>query len=177
MSKKILVFAGSTSSNSINKKLAKFAAENLEQNTFTLIDLRDFNLPLYSIDREGEGFPDNADRFSNLLDSHDGFIVSLAEHNGSYTAAFKNIFDWSSRIKKNVFRDKPLLLMATSPGARGGATVLNTASLSFPHMGAKSIVTFSLPSFNANFNEGRITNEDYLNLLKEKIKDFEGNLK
>ncbi len=87
--------------------------------------------------KKRNGIPEGASKFSSLLDNYDGFILSLAEHNGSYAAAFKNIFDWSSRVERNVFRDKPLLLMATSPGGRGGATVLNAAATSFPHMGAK----------------------------------------
>ena len=172
--KKILAFAGSTSSTSINKQLASFAAENLENTTFDIIDLRDFNIPIYSQDEEKvNGLPEDAKRFSALFNQYDGFILSLAEHNGSYAAAFKNIFDWSTRVEKNFFRDKPLLLMATSPGGRGGATVLNTATTSFPHMGAKSITTFSLPGFYDNFKEGKIVNDEFASVLKEKVNEFE----
>ena len=171
--KKILAFAGSTSSTSINKQLATYAAETLENTSFDVVDLRDYKLPIYSTDEEGNGIPEDATSFSNLLDNYDGFILSLAEHNGSYAAAFKNIFDWSSRIEKNVFRGKPLLLMATSPGGRGGATVLNTAATSFPHMGAKSITTFSLPNFYDNFKKGKIVNEEILSALKTQVNEFE----
>ncbi|MFY9241693.1 MAG: NAD(P)H-dependent oxidoreductase [Polaribacter sp.] len=172
--KKVLAFAGSTSSTSINKKIATFAAQNLQNNSFDVVDLRDFNVPIFSEDEEKEnGHPEDAKRFTALLDNYDGFIVSLAEHNGSYAAAFKNIFDWSTRIEKNFFRNKPLLLMATSPGGRGGITVLNTAVASFPHMGAKSITSFSLPSFYDNFKESKIVNEEQLAVLKEKVKAFE----
>jgi NAD(P)H-dependent FMN reductase len=175
--KKILAFAGSTSSTSINKELAGFAAENLENTAFDIIDLRDFNIPIYSQDEEKEnGLPEGAKRFSALFEQYDGFILSLAEHNGSYAAAFKNIFDWSTRVEKNFFRDKPLLLMATSPGGRGGATVLNTAATSFPHMGAKSITTFSLPGFYDNFKEGKIVNDEFASVLKEKVNEFENSL-
>lgn len=174
--KKVLAFAGSTSSTSINKQLATFAAESLENTTFDVVDLRDFKLPIYSTDEEKKGFPEDAKKFSALLDIYDGFILSLAEHNGSYAAAFKNIFDWSTRVEKNFFRDKPLLLMATSPGGRGGATVLNAAAASFPHMGAKTITTFSLPGFYDNFKEGKIVNDDFLSQLKEKVNEFESNV-
>lgn len=174
--KKILAFAGSTSSTSINKQLATFAAQNLENRSFDVVDLRDFKMPIYSTDEEGNGIPEDAKKFSDQLDNYDGFILSLAEHNGSYAAAFKNIFDWSSRIEKNVFRDKPLLLMATSPGGRGGATVLNSAATSFPHMGAKTITTFSLPSFYDNFKEGKIVNEEFLSQLKAKVNEFESSV-
>jgi NAD(P)H-dependent FMN reductase len=125
------------------------------------------------VDEEKNGFPDGAQKFSDLLDNYDGFIVSLAEHNGSYAAAFKNIFDWASRINRKVFRDKPLLLMATSPGGRGGASVLATASEGFPHMGATNVTTFSLPNFYDNFKEDELVNDEFNTLLKVKVSEFE----
>jgi NAD(P)H-dependent FMN reductase len=174
--KKILAFAGSTSLTSINKKLATFAAENLQKTSFNVIDLRDFTLPIYSSDEEKNGFPEDVIKFTSLLDNYDGFILSLAEHNGSYTAAFKNIFDWSTRVEKNFFRDQPLLLMAASPGARGGQTVLETGVQSFSRMGAKELVSFSLPSFYDNFKDGKIIQQDLLVLLKEKVSKFENSV-
>ncbi|ARV07898.1 NADPH-dependent FMN reductase [Polaribacter sp. SA4-10] len=171
--KKILAFAGSTSSTSINKKLATFAAENLEHTSFDVIDLRDFKMPIYSEDEEKVGFSEDAKKFTSLLDNYDGFILSLAEHNGSYAAAFKNIFDWSSRIEANVFRNKPLLLMATSPGGRGGKSVLDAGVEKFSRMGAKELVRFSFPSFYDNFKEGKIVNEELSILLKKEVKKFE----
>ncbi|MDP5092331.1 MAG: NAD(P)H-dependent oxidoreductase [Polaribacter sp.] len=171
--KKILAFAGSTSSTSINKKLATFAAENLEKTQFDIIDLRDFTMPIYSFDEEQKGFPEDAKKFTALLDNYDGFILSLAEHNGSYAAAFKNIYDWSSRIQNKVFRDKPLLLMATSPGPRGGLSVLEAGADRFSRMGATQVISFSLPSFGDNFKEGKIVNESLFASLKEKITEFE----
>jgi len=177
MKKRILAFAGSTSSTSINRKLATFAAENLSKTEFDVADLRDYDMPIYSEDEENEnGFPSNAEKFSSLLDKYDGFILSLAEHNGSYAAAFKNIFDWSSRINVKVFRNKSLLLMATSPGARGGQSVLQDGMSKFPHLGAESIVSFSLPSFGDNFKDGKIIDEDLLEQLQTAVKNFEESL-
>jgi len=171
--KKILAFAGSTSSTSINKKLATFAAENLENTSFDVVDLRDFTLPIYSEDEEKNGFPEDVKKFSALLDNYDGFILSLAEHNGTYTAAFKNIFDWISRVEVKVFRDKPLLLMATSPGGMGGQFVLAAGEQRFSRQGAKELLTFSLPNFYDNFKENKLEEEQFLSLLKEQVKKFE----
>lgn len=171
--KKILAFAGSTSSTSINKKLATFAAENLENTSFDIIDLRDFILPIYSEDEEKNGFPESIKKFTALLDNYEGFILSLAEHNGSYAAAFKNIFDWSSRINAKIFRDKPLLLMATSPGGLGGKFVLAVGEQRFSRMGAKELITFSLPSFYDNFVEGKIVNKELSIALKDQVNKFE----
>lgn len=174
--KKILAFAGSTSSTSINKKLAIFAAENLQNTKFDIIDLRDISLPLYSQDEEQKGFPEDAQKFSSLLNNYDGFILSLAEHNGSYAAAFKNIFDWSSRIEGSVFRNKPLLLMSASPGSRGGASVLEAGVTRFPRAGAKELISFSFPDFYDNFKDGKIVNQKLLLSLKEKIVEFENKI-
>ena len=172
--KKILAFAGSTSSTSINKQLATFAAKSLQQTTFDIIDLKDLTLPIYSEDEEKEnGFPEDILQFSKSLDTYDGFIVSLAEHNGTYTAAFKNIFDWVSRLNVKVFRDKPLLLMAASPGGMGGKFVLEAASQRFPRQGTTSITTFSFPNFYDNFKEFKIINEDLLLDFKTKVQLFE----
>lgn len=171
--KKVLAFAGSTSSTSINKKLATFAAENLKNSSFDVIDLRDFNVPIYSADEEKNRFPEDVKKFTSLLDNYDGFILSLAEHNGSYAAAFKNIFDWTSRIHGNVFRDKPLLLMATSPGKMGGQFVLAAGESKFSRMGAKELITFSLPSFSDNFKANKVVNKELLASLKDNIHKFE----
>ncbi|WP_139959849.1 NADPH-dependent FMN reductase [Flavicella sediminum] len=152
--KNIIALGGSTSKKSINKALAVYAASQLKNVDLTVLDLNDFQLPLYSVDIElEEGMPSETKRLNAAFDKADGFVVSLAEHNGAYTAAFKNAFDWLSRINGKVWREKPVLLMATSPGARGGLTVLEIAAGRFPYMGAQIAGQFSLPSFFDNFKE------------------------
>lgn len=171
---KVVAFAGSNSKNSINKELATFAANLLTKNEYKVLDLNDYELPLYSIDVELAGeFPEAAVQFNDELANSDAIIISLAEHNGSYTAAFKNLLDWVSRKDKTVFKNKPVLVLATSPGGRGGATVLNTALNSFPHFGADIKGSFSLPSFNDNFKDGKVVNEDLLKELSVAVQDLE----
>lgn len=175
--KKIVALGGSNSKNSISKTLAVYAANQVKNTKVEVVDLNDYQLPLYGIDLENEeGIPTNATKLNGLLEGADGLVVSLAEHNGSYSAAFKNAFDWLSRIDQKVWKNKPMLLMATSPGGRGGATVLQTAKTSFPHMGGNIVADFSLPSFNANFTESGLKDESLnaelnqnINLLKEAI--------
>lgn len=158
--KKIIAFAGSNSKNSINKKLVTLATKQIQNIDIEVLDLNDFDLPIYGIDEENEnGYPDNAKRFNELINTSDGIVLSLAEHNGAYTVAFKNIFDWMSRIDKSVWKNKPMLLMSTSPGGRGGATVMEIALGAFPRMGGNIIANFSLPSFNSNFSEAKILDE------------------
>ncbi|QNK78384.1 NAD(P)H-dependent oxidoreductase [Winogradskyella sp. PAMC22761] len=175
--KHIIVFAGSNSSTSINKQLATYASQLVDGVNATVLDLNDFDMPIYSTDKETAiGFPKQAVDFVNHLKSADGFVISLAEHNGSYATAFKNIFDWASRIEQKTFLGKPILLMATSPGARGGASVLEMASERFPRHDAKIVAEFSLPSFYDNFSEGKITNETLNKELLNKVKLLKDNL-
>ncbi|WP_445384605.1 NADPH-dependent FMN reductase [Robiginitalea sp. IMCC44478] len=164
--KKIIAIAGSNSQKSINKTLISYATGLIENIEVMSIDLNDYVLPIYSVDFEAEnGIPTAIKRLDELFNTADGFVVSLAEHNGSYTSVFKNTIDWLSRANMKVWREKPVLLMATSPGGRGGASVLQSASAYFPFMGASITDTFSLPSFYENFTNGKIKDE----ILKEDI--------
>lgn len=172
--KKILAFAGSNSKNSINKQLAVYAAKQVNGVKVTVQDLNDFELPLYGIDYETDyGIPENAQKFLDEIKSSDGIIVSLAEHNGAYSSVFKNLFDWMSRIDGKLWNNKPMLLMATSPGGRGGASVLEIAKGRFPYMGGNIVSDFSLPSFNQNFSESGIVDDVLKQNFDLAISNFE----
>ncbi|MFD0992899.1 NADPH-dependent FMN reductase [Tenacibaculum geojense] len=175
--KKVAVFAGSNSKQSINKALATYAAQSLKNSSFTVLDLNDYELPLYGVDYETENpYPENADKFNNQLDNFDGFIISLAEHNGTYTAVFKNLLDWLSRKERKIFRDKPTLLLSTSPGPKGAQSVLSFATNSFPFFGAKITDSFSLPSFNDIFKKGEIIEKNINDILSSAVENFENQL-
>lgn len=172
---KIIAFAGSNSQNSINKKLATYAASLFENAEVEVLDLNDFQMPLFSVDIEVEiGQHPLAKAFLNKIATADILVVSLAENNGNYSVAFKNVFDWCTRISAKVFQDKPMLLMATSPGARGGTSVLEIAKNAFPRFGAILKASFSLPSFNDNFDveNGKFSNAELDNQLREIVKNF-----
>jgi len=174
MNKNILVFGASNSRNSINKKLAQYAASQIEDAEINLVDLNDFEMPIFSVDREREnGIPKQAREFKDHINSSDGIIISFAEHNGNYSTAFKNIFDWVSRIDNSVWKNKPLLIMGTSPGRRGAKTVLSIALKEFPFRGAKIVASFSLPSFKANFSEEHgITDTELSKTFKDQLNLF-----
>jgi len=169
--KRILALGGSNSKKSINKALAIYAANQVENTEVIVADLNDFELPLYGIDQETEnGIPEGVKRLNDLLNSSDGLVISLAEHNGSYSTAFKNAFDWLSRFDKKVWKNKPMLLMVCSPGGRGGSSVLQAAKSSFPHLGGNIVADFSLPSFYDNFSENGLINKELNTELNQKIK-------
>lgn len=175
MSRTIIVFGASNSKKSINKRLANYAASQIADAEVHLLDLNDFEMPLYGIDRELEsGIPELAHEFKAQLKKADGIIISFAEHNGAYSVAFKNIFDWVSRIESDIWGNKPMFLLATSPGGRGAQTVLDIAVNKFKYMTTNSLVHFSLPSFNQNFSEDNGISDPQLSAsFKEQVAAFE----
>ena len=128
MTAKILAFAGSTRESSYNKKLVNIAAK-IAQNTgaqVTVIDLRDYPLPLYDGDlEEKSGVPDNALAVRAMMMERHGIILSCPEYNSAISAVLKNTIDWVSRPVPNqpalaAFTGKTAALLAASPGALGG---------------------------------------------------------
>jgi NAD(P)H-dependent FMN reductase len=167
--KNVITLGGSTSKKSINKQLAEYVGSTLEGVEVTKLDLNDYQIPLYSIDIENEqGFPTDLKILNEQVESADGIVLSLAEHNGAYSAAFKNAFDWLSRIDGKVWRNKPMLLLSTSPGPRGGQSVMELALSRFPYNGGNIVGSMTFPSFGENFKDGGIVNEE----LKLKLKEL-----
>lgn len=173
--KKIIAFGASNSKNSINKKFASATAHLFQDASVAILDLNDFEVPTYGVDIEKEaGIPQAAHDFFNQLKTADLLVVSMAEHNGNYTAAFKSLFDWMTRIDLGIFHGKPMLLLSTSPGKRGAATVLEISKNRFPEHQAKIYATYSLPSFYDNFDEEKgITNLEIKKELLRIIADIE----
>lgn len=172
--KKILAIGASNSKKSINKKFATYVAHKIEEATVTVADLNDLELPLYSPDLQvATGIPENAHRFSALIEDSDGIVLSLAEYNGLMTTAFKNLWDWTSRIDMKIWKGKPILLMAASPGGRGGANALRVTKGLLPHFGGNVTADFSLPAFHQNFQNGTLINKELAIDLAEKIAAFQ----
>lgn len=152
---KILALGGSSSSQSINRQFAEYVSSLLSSQV-TVYDLSTKTLPIFSEDEEKLYIPDEAQEFIKLIRARDLIVLSLAEHNGSYTAAFKNLYDWASRIDYNVWGGRKMILLSTSSGRRGGKTVLEQAKATFPRMGAEIMCSYSLPSFHEKFSGGRL---------------------
>lgn len=139
---KIVTFAASNSKNSINKTLVQYASQLLKEELLPdaeieLLDLNDYEMAIYSPERENDtGIPVQAQQFYQKIGAADALIVSFAEHNGFVSAAWKNIFDWMSRIDKNLWQNKPIVMLSASPGSRAGANVLATQEMLAPFFAA-----------------------------------------
>ncbi|MFV8224519.1 NADPH-dependent FMN reductase [Christiangramia aquimixticola] len=158
--KKILAFAGSNSSTSINQKLLENITGRIQGHELQMIKLTDYPLPIYSQDIEdNEGFPENVQKIANFIAEADGLVIAVNEHNGTVSAFFKNILDWLSRNERNFLANKKILLISTSPGQRGAKGALEYSQGILGRFGGDVIESFSFPSFKDNFTDNKVTNE------------------
>lgn len=169
---KVIAFAASSSKKSINKQLVTYAASLIDKAEVEVLDLNDYEMPLFSVDREAElGHPQLAKDFLARIADSDALVISFAEHNGSYSAAYKNLFDWCTRIDQEVYQNKPMVLLSTSPGMRGGASVLASAINSMPFFGGDIRASLSVPSFFENFdvNSAQLMNKAIDSQLRDTL--------
>lgn len=178
MTKKIIAFGASNNKHSINKRFAQFAANQLTNVETTVLDLNDFELPMYSIDLEKEfGIPEGVKQFAKFIKSSDAVIISVAEYNGLHTSAFKSLWEWLSRIPMekpmNFWAGKPMFLLSTTTSRRRDSLVVKLSKQLFPLFGANIIATFQLPSFNHFFDQDHITDPEQLQAFNAELQKFQ----
>lgn len=128
---KLLVFAGSTRQQSFNRRLARVAADlGCEAGAeVTLLELADFDIPMYNADLEAGGTPPDVIRLKEALDAHPAWVICSPEYNASYTGLLKNTIDWASSPVANhpvwadparPFAGKVVGMLSASNGALGG---------------------------------------------------------
>jgi len=172
--KNILAFAGSNSSTSINFKLVSYAASVIEGHHVELINLKDFDIPIYSADMEDQqGIPESIIQLNKHIKNAEALLISVNEHNGGLSAFFKNCMDWLSRNDRNFLNDKPLCILSTSPG-RGAAKMANDYAVEIlPRFGAEIVSHFALASFGHSFSEeDGITDENQNKDFKAALNQF-----
>ncbi len=177
---KILVFAGSTREDSMNKKLARAASEVAQQMgdyKVTLIDLREYPIPLYDGDVEAKyGMPENAKKIRRLMLQSDAIIIASPEYNGSISGALKNVIDWASRnengqASRDAFKGKRFAIMTAAPS--GGASGLSHLRSIIQRIGGcvvkKEVSIKNDQGFNA---QGQIVDAALKGELKEEIQQL-----
>ena len=143
---KVLAFAASNSRQSINRDLIAYASTLLPDADVEILDINDYDMPIYSSDLEqAPGIPRAASQFLEKIAEADALVISYAEHNGNYTVAYKNLFDWSSRQHREVYQGKPIVMLATSPGPSGAKNVLSLAVDSAQFFAGKVLASLSVP--------------------------------
>ena len=173
MSARILVFAGSARRDSLNKKLARVAADAAEEAgaEVTLVDLDDYPMPVYHGDLEAaEGMPANGMKLRALFLAHDALLIASPENNGSVSSLLKNTIDWLSRSIGDghgansglaPYRGKTAALLAASPGGFGGVLGLSHLRPILSKLGVNVLgMQVNVPHADEAFDaEGRLKSE------------------
>ena len=134
----ILAFSGSARKESLNKKFLAVAVQEVKNagGDVTLIELSDYELPLYNGDLEDtSGLPANVRKLVDLIKGHAGLLIASPEYNSSITALLKNTIDWCSRADDDPFPGKVVAVISASPGAYGGNRSLKTTQQILLHLG------------------------------------------
>ncbi|QMV15089.1 NADPH-dependent FMN reductase [Vibrio spartinae] len=174
---KIIAFGASTSSASINKALATYAANLVAAAEVQVLDVNNYSVPMFSEDLEKEiGHAEGAKAFLDDLSQADAFVISYAEHNGHHPAAYKNLFDWMTRIDRDIFKSKPAVYLATSPGPGGAQSVLAAATASASFFGGDVKASVSVPNFYDNFDmeKGQVINPAIAAEIEQAVKTLQG---
>ncbi|MBB3048242.1 NAD(P)H-dependent FMN reductase [Litorivivens lipolytica] len=169
---KILAIPASNSRKSINRQLLTYAATLLDGHAVELLDINDFPLPIYGEDLEAEqGIPKAAHDFLAKIAEFDALLISFAEHNGGYAVAYKNLFDWATRINRDVYQNKPVVMLATSPGPGGASSVLGSAVNSAHFFSGEVLASLSVPNFYDNFDTdaGRLHEGELNDQLRDTL--------
>ena len=124
---KLIAFSGSIRKESFNKKLIACAVNQFKEKKqeIELIDLADYELPIYNGDLEQSDFPEHAIKLYTKFKESDGFVISSPEYNSSFSSLLKNAIDWVSRPQNNepaltAFSGKTAMIIAASMGPLGG---------------------------------------------------------
>ncbi len=177
---RVLAFSGSARRASINQQLVAAAAGIATGRgaDVTLINLRDFPMPLFNQDDEADsGEPDGARELKALFVAHDALLIASPEYNGLITPLLKNTLDWLSRRAGDdeasmvAYRGKTAALLATSYGRLGGlrglvhtrALLTNLGVLTVPKQAAIG------GAGDAFDSDGRLVRERDLGLVESVV--------
>lgn len=181
-SPKLIALSGSARRGSLNRAVLSTAAIAASSTgaEITLVDLNDYELPVFNQDLEdARGLPEAAKKLKALFRAADGFILASPEHNSTYSALLKNTIDWCSRAENDdepplaAFAGKSAVLLAASPGPLGGLRGLfalrellqNLRVTVHPEM-------LAVRSANEAITDGVVTDAKWSKKIGDLMKDY-----
>jgi NAD(P)H-dependent FMN reductase len=175
-----LIFAGSARKASTNKQLAALAASTAKAAgaDVTLIDLKDYEMPLYDGDLEADAsLPENAKRLKQLFVEHDGIFIASPEYNSSISPLLKNALDWISRPHTEdepplwAYNGKVMAIGSVAPGVLGGLRGLVPLRMMLGNIGVTVVPNQVAISngFSAFDDAGKLTNTRQAQMLAAAI--------
>ncbi|WP_419173048.1 NADPH-dependent FMN reductase [Halobacteriovorax sp.] len=144
-------------SDGMNLKMAE-TLESLSKDTdesFEVVKLSDFNLPLYTTQEEGNGIPEDGKKLTEKFIAAKGFVFLTPEYNGSVSPSFINAIAWVSRSGgeswREAFVNKPALIGTHSGG--GGQYVLGAMLNQLSYIGMNVLGRKLLTNYGKPLNE------------------------
>jgi NAD(P)H-dependent FMN reductase len=173
---RVLIFAASLRSESLNARLARVAAR-VAADGGAIVDLasmHEFDVPSYDGDVEArDGIPAGAHKLRDRLPANDAFVISAPEYNASMPGVLKNVIDWVSRFRPQPFDTRHGLLMSASPSMGGGNRGLWSLRIPLEHLGARIYPDmFSLAVANKAFDGERIAEAALQDRFDKNLKAF-----
>ncbi len=168
--KRIIAFAGSNSSKSINHQLLTYVASQIDSAEVSLKTAAELDIPTYSMDiEENDGIPEKVQSLAKEIKESDGVIISVAEHNGNVTAYFKSVIDWLSRHDRHFLIDTPILLLSTSPGGGGAGSARAITEKTLPYFKGAVVASQGIGGFYDLFENGEIKDHGVREALHASI--------
>src|SRR3982751_6459226 len=78
------------------------------------------DIPIYNHDTQDAGWPAPVTAWADAIRAADGVIIVSPEYNWTIPGGLKNAIDWTSRMKEDPFKGKPVVLQSASQGPLGG---------------------------------------------------------
>ncbi len=175
---KILAFAGALRTESLNKKTLAIAVQGAKNagGIVTVIDLRDFPVPLYDGDIEAQsGLPESAIKLHELMRASDGFLIASPEYNSGISGTMKTYIDWTSRPLGEfgagaAYGGKFASIMSASPGGLGGIRALPNVRTILGSMGVHVLPgDFALAKAHEAFNDDGTAKAEFVKTALEKL--------
>jgi chromate reductase len=134
-------------------------------------------IPLYNFDIQQAGVPAEVTTWTDALRTADGLIIVSPEYNWSIPAGLKNAIDWSSRLKNDPFKGKPVAIQSCAGGLLGGArmqyhlrqTLTSVEAVIF--IRPEVFVTFAAKKFDEKTLE--LTDQPTRDMVKLQLEGFE----
>ncbi len=126
------------------------------------LDLGSFALPLYDGDfEETHGVPPAAMSLAERVQQADAIFIASPEYNGGPSGLLKNTIDWITRVEMTVLANKPIGLLAASPGSKGGAHGIGVMRSLCAYMSLSLHEdAFSLPKAYDKLADGALNDEE-----------------
>lgn len=157
---KIIAFAGSNSSTSINHELLQYIIKKYSINGLQLVKLKDYETPMFSVDTERtSGFPDSIIGLEKEITDSEIVLIACSEHNGNMTSYLKSTLDWLSRINRDFLKGKKVFLIGTSTGRGAAKNSIENVSNFVERLNGTVVNQFALPSFGHAFEDGNLLPE------------------